>query len=110
MRKRQGKRERTAKARSAFMLERQAIMAENAKAPKVERPLYGAPKGFASASTAGRDRLKGASCHVGFVGPRGYHTPKDHVSRAEQVPGQLAPRRPAITGPASKRFNKDGYK
>lgn len=133
MRKRMGKREREAAKRDAFQKVRAKVIADNLSQPrasrdmmlgvstfdeqanayvKVMRPAKAvpkAPKGLSSTSTAGRDRLKGASSNVGFVGPRGYHTPKDHVSKAEQTPGMLAPRRPAITGTTSKRFNRDGY-
>lgn len=90
-RNRPGKREREAAKRDAFQRERAAIVAANLAAPKPERPLYGAPKGFRN-STLARDNLKAASHDIGFVGPRGYYTPRDTVSKREADGGGLAPR------------------
>lgn len=89
-RNRPGKRERQNAKRDAFMRERAAIMARNAQEPKPERPLYGAPKGY-RASIANRDNLRSHSHDIGFVGPRGFKSPKDLVSREETRPGLLAP-------------------
>lgn len=83
-RNRPGKRERLNAKRDAFQRERASIMARNAMEPKPERPIYGAPKGLRN-SVLARDSLKSASHDIGFVGPRGYHTPSDAVSRNETV-------------------------
>jgi len=88
-RNRPGKRERMNAKRDAFQRERAAIMARNALEPKPERPLYGAPKGLRN-SVLARDSLKSASHDIGFVGPRGYHTPTDKVGKKEAQPGLLA--------------------
>jgi len=94
-RNRPGKRERINAKRDAFQRERASIMARNALEPKPERPMYGAPKGLRN-SVLARDSLKSASHDIGFVGPRGYHTPSDKVSKREMVKGLLAsPRRSA---------------
>lgn len=91
MRKRMGKRQRAEAKRNAFQAERASIIARNLEAPKPERPLYGAPRGF-KASTASITALKGRSHDIGFVAPRGFYTPKDTLSKAERTPGLLAPR------------------
>ena len=83
-RNRPGKRERQNATRDAFQRERAAIMARNAQEAKPERPVYGGPKGLRN-SVLARDSLKSASHDIGFIGPRGYHTPSDKVSRAETV-------------------------
>lgn len=88
-RNRPGKRERINAKRDAFQRERASIMARNALEPKPERPMYGAPKGLRN-SVLARDSLKGASHDIGFVGPRGYHTPSDKVGKREAAPGLLA--------------------
>lgn len=101
-RNRPGKRERETAKRNAFQAKRAAIMAHNREtgdvrerivwrgtkaaviAAKAERPLYDAPKGFRG-SVIARDNLRSASHDIGFVGPRGFVTPKDMVSRQETV-------------------------
>lgn len=90
-RKRMGKRQRIEAKRNAFQAERASIIAANLAAPKVSKPVACGPKGFRS-STASVTALKGRSHDIGFVGPRGYHTPRDTLSKAEQRPGLLAPR------------------
>lgn len=103
MRNRPGKRERMRAAKA----ERMGIIAANLASPKAERPVkpsrdvvavlkacgasdrYVAPKGFRS-SIANRDNLREKSHDIGFVGPRGYHTPKDTLSKREKQPGKLA--------------------
>lgn len=104
-RNRPGKRERSAAKRSAFQAERASIIARNLEAPKPERPLYGAPKGYGVASTVARDRLQGRSAHVGFVAPRGFVTPKDIVPalRKDEVRlGRMAGRRTQAEREAAK--------
>lgn len=54
--------------------------------------LRASPKGLRN-SVLARDSLKSASHDIGFVGPRGYHTPSDKVSKRELVPGALIPAR-----------------
>lgn len=89
-RNRPGKREREAAKRNAFQAERASIIARNLEAPKPERTLYGAPKGYGAASTVARDRLQGRSAHVGFVAPRGFVTPKDLVAPLKRDEVRLA--------------------
>lgn len=89
MRKRPGKRERVAAKRNAFQAERARIVAANLASPLPERPTFGAPRGLRN-SVLARDNLKSASHDIGFVGPRGYHTPRDTVSKREQAPGLMA--------------------
>lgn len=73
MRNRPGKRERQRAAKA----DRMAIVSANVQAgTKVERPLFGAPRGFTS-SLANRDTLKAKSHDIGFVGPRGFYTPSE---------------------------------
>ena len=91
MRKRMGKRQRAETKRNAFQAERASIIARNLGAPKPPRKVAEGPQGFRS-STAAIDNLKGRSCNVGFVGPRGFHTPKDTLSRAELAGGLSAAR------------------
>lgn len=91
-RNRPGKRERLNAKRDAFQRDRAEKVAANMREAKPERPMYGAPKGF-RASIASRDNLKSRSHDIGFVGPRGYHTPKDTVSKREREGGLLAPSR-----------------
>lgn len=88
-RNRPGKRERHNAKRDTFQRERAAIMARNASEPREARPMYGAPKGLRN-SVLARDSLKNASHDIGFVGPRGYHTPTDKVGKREAEPGLLA--------------------
>jgi hypothetical protein len=85
-RNRPGKRERLNAARDAFQRDRAAIMAANAWEQRPE-PLATrgvGPMGFRQSITA-RDNLRGASHTQTFAGPRGFHTPKDTLSRAETV-------------------------
>lgn len=86
-RNRPGRRERQREAKA----ERMALVEANLSRPKVERPMYGAPKGLGN-STLARKVLQSHSHDIGFVGPRGYHTPKDLVSKREKEPGMMAPR------------------
>lgn len=88
-RNRPGKRERQNATRDAFQRERAAIMARNAQEAKPERPVYGGPKGLRN-SVLARDSLKSASHDIGFIGPRGYHTPTDKVGKREAEKGLLA--------------------
>lgn len=90
-RKRMGKRQRIEAKRNAFQAERASIIAANLAAPKPLKPLACGPQGF-KASTVARDSLQGSSHNIGFVGPRGYHTPHDTLSKAEKTPGSLVPR------------------
>jgi len=93
-RNRPGKRERLANARNAFQTERNAIIAANLREARPDRPVYGGPKGLRN-SVLARDNLKSASHDIGFIGPRGYHTPTDKVGKREAAPGMLASRRTA---------------
>lgn len=88
-RNRPGKRERLNAKRDAFQRDRAAIMARNASEPREARPMYGAPKGLRN-SVLARDSLKSASHDIGFIGPRGYHTPTDKVGKREAERGLLA--------------------
>lgn len=56
----------------------------------------------------GRDRLKAGTYGVGFLGPRGFVTPKNLVGKAENDGGKLASIMPRPTGPTSQRFALDG--
>lgn len=88
-RNRPGKRERMNAKRG----ERKAIMYANAQEAKAAKPTPCGPQGF-RASITSRDNLRSHSHDIGFVGPRGFHTPKDTLSRAEKTAGLLAgPRR-----------------
>lgn len=91
-RNRPGKRERQNADRDAFQRDRAAIMARNASEAKPARPVFGGPKGLRN-SVLARDSLKSASHDIGFVGPRGYHTPTDKVGKREAEKGLLAPSR-----------------
>lgn len=86
MRKRPGKHERMNAKRNAFQVERASIIAANLSSPRAARPSYDAPVGFRS-SVLSRDKLKASSHSIGFVGPRGYGTPKDTVGRNEAKGG-----------------------
>ena len=132
-RNRPGKRERLNAARDAFQRDRAAIMARNALEPKPVKPVrvhrdcitaltlmgagrYAAPKGLRN-SVLARDSLKSASHDIGFVGPRGYHTPTDKVGKREAEKGLLAPsrrtmaeRQDALALAASVTFNRPTQK
>lgn len=133
-RNRPGKRERQNATRDAFQRERAAIMARNAQEAKPERPVkpsrgavallgaagastrYVAPKGLRN-SVLARDSLKSASHDIGFIGPRGYHTPTDKVGKREAEKGLLASsrrtmaeRQDALALAASVTFNRPTQK
>lgn len=91
-RNRPGKRERQNAKRDAFQRDRAAIMARNAQEAKPSRPVFGGPKGLRN-SVLSRDSLKATSHDIGFIGPRGYHTPTDKVGKREAEKGLLAPNR-----------------
>ena len=91
-RNRPGKRERQEAKRNAFQEARASIIRANLEAPRPAKPVPCGPKGLRS-STASVDRLKGGSHNVGFVGPRGFKTPRDLVQplkRGEVRVGNLA--------------------
>lgn len=115
-RNRPGKRERQNATRDAFQRERAAIMARNAQEAKPARPVFGGPKGLRN-SVLARDSLKSASHDIGFIGPRGYHTPTDKVGKREAEKGLLAPsrrtmaeRQDALALAASVTFNRPTQK
>ena len=115
-RNRPGKRERQNAARDAFQRDRAAIMARNALEAKPARPVFGGPKGLRN-SVLARDSLKSASHDIGFIGPRGYHTPTDKVGKREAEKGLLAPsrrtmaeRQDALALAASVSFNRPTQK
>lgn len=117
-RNRPGKREREAMARARFADYRSEVVARNlaelATTPRPERihgsrfGMHGAPSGYAT-SSANRDKLRERSCTVGFSAPRGFYSPRDHVSKREVTPGQMAPRDASRPAPARtfKRWSED---
>ena len=110
-RKRPGKIERLQAKRNALV---QANLSStklepNDLAAKLTKAL--GPK--ASRGGSSRDRLKAGSYGVGFRGPRGFNSPRDHVTKREQTPGLLAPRdanAPTFGANGSKRFREDDYR
>jgi len=132
-RNRPGKRERQNATRDAFQRERAAIMARNALEAKPVKSVrvhpdcvkaltlmgagrYVAPKGLRN-SVLARDSLKSASHDIGFIGPRGYHTPTDKVGKREAEKGLLASsrrtqteRQEALALAASVTFNRPTQK
>ena len=85
---RKGKRERVIATRQSIITQNQALLDAAKDAPK--RVVCG-PQGFSKASRDDKGRLKGRSSHVGFVGPRGFFTPKDYVHKNEATPGAIGP-------------------
>jgi hypothetical protein len=97
-RNRPGKRERLEAKRNAFQEARAAIIKANLEGSRPSRPVAGSPRGFGN-STLARDNLKAGSHNTGFIGPRGFKTPRDMIQplkRDEISHGILA-------GPRSQR-------
>lgn len=101
MSKRLGKKERLAKRKSA-------IVAANLAAPMPAPQQGDKVQQWKPQTSEAKARLKVASHHVGFVGPRGFKTPTDTSPKSE-TPGLMAPTKPTPMGPTSKRFAKDGF-
>lgn len=107
-RKRPGKIERLQAKRNALV---QANLSStklepNDLAAKLTKAL--GPKSDRGGSS--RERLKAGSYGAGFQGPRGFNSPKDHVTKREQAPGRLAPRdanAPTFGANGSKRHAGD---
>lgn len=77
-RKRPGKREREAAKRAAIEATVRETVRANMKAAKPPKAVPFGPRGLGN-STLARDTLK-RNCHdMGFVGPRGFKTPRDIV-------------------------------
>lgn len=85
---RKGKRERVIEARQSIITQNQAHLDAAKGAP---RRVACGPMGFKASSRDHRTALKRQSGFVGFVGPRGFFTPKDYVHKQEATPGAIGP-------------------